>query len=131
MKKLFGSLLFLILVAGACQTTTPDPGVETGKPDYVAMDEIGKIEDTSVLTAKQAIRRLRPQWLRPRAVSIGGPQTPAVFQDGVPMGGLEVLEDLDVKDLQELRFLSSSDATNRYGTGYPGGIIMVMTRRGG
>jgi hypothetical protein len=47
----------------------------------------------------------------------------------MPRGGLDVLEGLYVREIQEMRFLSASDATTRYGTGYPGGIIEVVTRR--
>jgi hypothetical protein len=52
-----------------------------------------------------------------------------VFRDGVRLGGLEYLDDMDMLDVWEFRYLSASDATNRYGTGYPGGIILVFTRR--
>jgi hypothetical protein len=45
-------------------------------------------------------------------------------------GGLSALDGMEIREIEEIRFISASDATTRYGTGYPGGIIEVFTRRG-
>ena len=54
-----------------------------------------------------------------------------VFVDGMHRGDLDVLNGMDVREVQEIRYHSASDATTRFGTGYPGGIIEIVTKRGG
>lgn len=82
----------------------------------------------------QVVQNLRPMWLQTRGnVSFRDPeaQNPAVFVDGVEQGRVEALRRIDPSDVEEAEFLSASDATTRYGTGYPGGVIRISTRSGG
>jgi len=75
----------------------------------------------------------RPTWLQTRGnVSFQNPEAglPAVFVDGVEQGRPSALRRLNPSDVEEAEFMSASDATTRYGTGYPGGIIRVSTRGG-
>jgi hypothetical protein len=44
---------------------------------------------------------------------------------------LSQLRTLSVDQIEQMEFVSASDATTRYGTGHPSGIIEVTTRRGG
>lgn len=84
-----------------------------------------QLTDMAQLDAYQAIQRLRPQWLRSR-----GSSDPQVMSDGMRQpGGLESLRQFRVADIQELRYMSSSDATNRFGTGFDGGAILITTKR--
>jgi hypothetical protein len=93
-----------------------------------------ELDELPTYDARQAIQQLRPSWLRPRTSTIRGGagvrHTAAVFLDGMPRGGLDALDGMDIREIEEIRFISASDATTRYGTGYPGGIIEVSTRRG-
>lgn len=85
-------------------------------------------------TMFEVVQNLRPMWLQTRgSVSFQEPgaSRPGVFVDGVEQGRLEALRRIDPSDVEEAEFLSASDATTRYGTGYPGGIIRVSTRSGG
>jgi len=36
---------------------------------------------------------------------------------------------LRIETITEIRYLSPSDATTRYGTGYPAGIIEIITKK--
>lgn len=127
--SILGSLVILAL-APACQSTPGGTGSGRPDPNLITLEEL---EDLPVTTAREAIQRLRPSWLRARVSTIrGGTGTrysAAVFRDGMPRGGLETLDEMDIREIGEMRFMSASDATNRYGTGYPGGIIEVFTRR--
>jgi hypothetical protein len=77
------------------------------------------------LDVYQAIGRLRPAWLR---ISPQG-ASPVVVVDGSPqMGGLEQLRSFQAADVTALEYMSASDATTRFGTGYSGGAILVTTR---
>ncbi|MCK5650284.1 MAG: hypothetical protein KAJ42_02860, partial [Gemmatimonadetes bacterium] len=79
----------------------------------------------------------RPRWLRGR-----GPQTftddpmntttagyPRMMVDDLPPRELEALRDIRIVEIAEIRYMNPRDATLRYGTGYSGGIIRVITKR--
>jgi hypothetical protein len=50
-----------------------------------------------------------------------------VYLNNVRHGGVMSLRDILVTDIQEIRFISASDATTRWGTGHGSGVIMVRT----
>ena len=72
----------------------------------------------------QAIRQLRSRWLTSR-----GRGAPRVHVDGGARGGIQELQNIRVAEVQEVEFMSASDATLRFGTGYDAGAIIVTTRR--
>ncbi|MEE2668523.1 MAG: hypothetical protein VYD78_00830 [Gemmatimonadota bacterium] len=85
-------------------------------------------------SAYEAIQTLRPQWLRRTGFAEGG--FPSLFLDNQPYE-LEVkeldrlreaLESIRPDQVAEMRFVSPTDASIRYGTGYPSGVIEVITR---
>lgn len=99
-----------------------EDGAPRGRPNHIIREELATMEQ---LDMYQAIQRLRPNWLRAR---MG--QTAQIIVDGNRQpGGLTVLQQYRVTQVQEARFLSASDATTRFGTGFDGGAIMVTTRR--
>jgi hypothetical protein len=49
--------------------------------------------------------------------------------DGSSRGELDALRQLSIGNIETMRYLSAADATTKYGTGYPGGVIEVTTRR--
>jgi hypothetical protein len=123
--------LLLLVLVGACQSVPEGGSADRAQPTLITQAEL---DDLPVITARQAIERLRPRWLRARISTLrsgaGIRHTATVFVDGMPRGGLDTLEGIETREIAEIRFLSASDATTRYGTGYPRGIIEVSTRRG-
>ena len=91
--------------------------------------------ETSANDAYGVVQLLRPAWLRPRAalsLTNPGASYAKIYVDNVPLaGGTRELRNVPAGDIQEIRFISPSDATTRFGTGHSGGVIMVITRRGG
>jgi len=90
-----------------------------------------ELEEFRQWSAYEAIRQLRPAWLMSRgAVNFQGEggTLPRVAVDGIPHGEIDSLRDISVQDIRDMRFLSPSDATTHYGTGYPAGIIEVRTK---
>lgn len=91
--------------------------------------------ETSAVDAFEVVRLLRPAWLRSRAApSLSNPEATyaRIYVDNVPMaGGTRDLRNIATGDIHEIRYLSPTEATTRFGTGHSGGVIMVMTRRGG
>ncbi len=122
--------LLVLFSVGACQSTSGGSGGSGFPHDRITLEEMEELPDISGLNARQTIQRLRPRWLRPRSSSLRARYLPVVFQDGIKMGGLENLDRVQSWQLNEIRHLSAADATSRYGTGYPGGIILLVTKRG-
>lgn len=77
------------------------------------------------IDAYQAIERLRPRWLQPRV----GQPGPTLYVDGAKRSGLGDLRSMRLQVVDRMEFMSSSDATTRFGTGNRGGAILVFTRR--
>lgn len=125
MRKLFFTFpLALALLACA---TTGGTRARSGA-NTLSADDIAELD---VLTAYEAIRIERPQWLVTRGTGSFEnpvPQTPVVYVDGVRMGDTDELRRIRLTVVQQMEFLSPSDATNRYGTNHTGGAILVTTR---
>lgn len=122
-------LLFsLALALGACGGGTgaaPGGGSSPVRrnSNRIEAPELATVAEVDVYTA---ISRLRPSWLR----SGSRGTLPAVLVDGSPQsGGAEVLQNFRAADVTLLEYMSASDATTRYGTGYTAGAIIVTTRR--
>ena len=83
----------------------------------------------------ELIRNERSLWLDTRglpSVESAEARHPTVYVDGARRSTrLEALEGLDPRNVEEAEFLTASDATTRYGTGHPRGVIVIRTRGGG
>lgn len=114
--------LFLVLLVGCATTPGPRP------PDSTVLTRT-EIDETGVQTAFDAIRQLRPRYLRGRAiVSVAYPWTsyPLVYVNGLFRGDLSSLRSILVHDIEEIRYIRPADATTRWGTGHSGGVIHVL-----
>ena len=77
-----------------------------------------------------AVEDLRRRWLQPRrspTLLNPGSFYARVVVDGIPRGELRELSILGTENIESMRYLSPTDATTRYGTGYMGGVIEVTT----
>lgn len=120
-----------ILLAIGCAGAQPAPSRidRSAARDWVSGEEITASQATNMA---EAIRLLRPTWLRAR-----GPQSirssvspyPVVYVDGIRMGEPQWLRDIPCTTVLEARFIGAADATTRWGTGHATGVILVTTRR--
>jgi hypothetical protein len=126
------AMLVLQLVAGA----SPAEAQKGRKNNVITAEEIANSGGSN---AYDLIKTLRPQWLRARGISTGMPDPSGggvsdpgsgiiVYVDGVRVGGLDQLENIGAERIQELRYLSANDATQKYGTGHTQGAIEVATK---
>jgi len=83
-----------------------------------------ELEPLSALDAYQAIQRLRPQWLQSRS---GEP--PVLYVDGARRSNLGDLQTMRSMNVEQMEYMSATDASNRYGTGHNGGAILVTSSR--
>ena len=123
--------------AEACRDRRRLRNLEQGFMDDSALPEVTEFRvDPNLITAAEAmefadgsiyeaILRLRPQWLRRTGFR---DDRPAVFVDNQP-DELQILETMRPNEIHTLQFISPTDATIRFGTGYPSGVIEVQTRR--
>ncbi len=87
--------------------------------------------EKDISNAYEAIQRLRPAMLRKRM----GARTPdgasadiEIWVDGRHVGQLESLNSIQAEQIKEIRFLSASDATLRFGTGHTEGAIVITSK---
>ncbi len=117
--------------AGDPQTSAVSSPAPRQRKDPNVITE-AELASRSTLTARQAIEQLRPQFLRVRGTTtLGNAQTADViwvYFDGTRMGTVEVLNNIGVHEIREIRYLNPSEATNRYGTGHVQGAILVTRK---
>lgn len=129
------NLLVSFLLLGGCatggaHTETPGTSASTsrGNPDVITTEELAKVANNDLYAA---INQLRPAYLVTRGASSLGsaaPEAVQVYVDGVRRGGLQVLREIITIDVKEVRHLSATEATQRFGTGNTMGAI-VVTRK--
>jgi len=115
-------------VMGACSS----PGARAGRPttrNVILADDIARVGATNAL---EAIQRLQPRMLAkqrgPSSINFENQTQIAVYLDGTRFGGIETLSLIEATPILEIRFLSASEATFRFGTGNSGGAIVITTR---
>jgi hypothetical protein len=113
-------LVPVVVVLGLACASAGQTGQQSGRlRNVIAAEELSGMMDQN---AYDAIRRLRPQWLTTRGSAI------VVFVESVRAGAVDHLRTIALTDVAELRYISASDATTRFGTGYPGGVIQVIMK---
>lgn len=125
-RVLVGMVVFL---AAACAGTSgPTRASTPANPDVITEAELAEHANTPV---RQAIQRLRPQFLRSRGASSinrTSVDVMAVYLGNSRMGGPEVLDQVRAGDLREIRYMSPTDATQRYGLNHTAGAIVLIPR---
>ena len=116
-----GMLFTMVLGALACASGGVQGGRQRRSWNVITFEELDGLD---VADCHEAIQRLRPAWLRPRARR----GMPEVVLDGVPLrADIHALVGIQLNGVQEIRFLSALDATTRFGRGYVNGAILVTT----
>jgi hypothetical protein len=147
---------FLVLAALALATVVTSGEAQSKKvkrdKKLITAEEVA---EAGVNTAYDAVQKLRSDWLRqgqrqmtvysraergsdaPRAgqetgsmedASAGRGVKLAVFVDGTEVGGVEELQRIPSNRIEEMRFLSGSDAQQQYGSRYAAGVIQVRLK---
>ena len=131
-RRWMTGLVLGLLVAGSSVALAQEEEQED-KPrrsrDVITADEIAERGDLQ--TAWDAVKRLRPAFLRVRGARSGtsGMDVLRIYIDNVAEDGEDALKRISADAVWEIRRLSASDATFRYGRDHPQGAIVVTTRR--
>ena len=126
------AILGLVLVAACSSASTKGStsAAPRGNRDLITR---AQIDQMSVQDAYEIVSRMRPEFLReqrgPSSVTRSG-ILPVVYIDGVRRGGPEALRGLRPGEVDEIHFMSATDATTRYGTDHAAGVIEVKSRHG-
>lgn len=137
--------LALLLALAACASGAAGSGAG-GSGDVITQEQIDQAALGSTL---EIVRRYRPRWLQPTrsptssgvAPLVGRPGMPqdpgqlvvtdvyaTVVRDGVRLGEISSLASIEARTVASIRFVSARDAATRYGSGYEGGVIEVVSR---
>lgn len=125
----------LFLLAACASSGAARSGHATrGSANVITAEEIAAKPELT--NAYDAVQFLRPRFLQSRgqtsfnATSGAGmtPPLPVVFLDNQPFGDISSLRQIAISGVQEIRYISAADATTKWGTGYPNGVIQVVRR---
>jgi hypothetical protein len=120
-RSRIAGFFILLVIAGCAAGSGGSPEASSrGDRNYIPNDELRTLEPMS---AYEAVRRLRPHWLIART-----PGEVQVHLDETRFGEAVSLQRISADQVREMRYMSASDATTRFGTGYPNGVILVVTR---
>ncbi len=123
------TLALPLLLAAACATS---PG-QAPQPRQRGLMTADEVLATHASTLYDAIQRARPEFLRNRGfstISSAAVDIPRVFVDNIELGDIQVLKNINPNDVAQVRRYSAEEATTRWGTGYVGGAIEVLTHTG-
>ncbi len=119
-------MVFAVAAMSGCAST--GTGGASRSEDVITQEELAPYvgDDLSLVVA-----RLRPQWVRPRtSQTFMGTIGISLIVDGMRWDtNTSRLSEISVASVEEIRYLSASDATTRFGTDMAGGAILV-TRKG-
>lgn len=127
LKRIVFTLFALSLgLAGCASGGGGGGGTEGGvrrSSNRIVAEELASVSELDLFSA---VQRLRPAWLRPGTRGA----MPQLIVNGSPSSaGVESLRSFRATDVTSLEFMSASDATTRFGTGYTAGAILVTTGR--
>lgn len=123
-----GILVLGALAVGACTTTGPS-AADASDQAVLTRDQLDRV---NFLNAYDAIRRLKPIWLRSERGQDSfvrqGQRGLRVYVDGLLYGDKETLRTLQVQTIEEIRFLDKRQATLAFGTDHGEGVLLILTR---
>jgi hypothetical protein len=118
------------VVIGVLLGTVPWGETVAQRPDYdpyrITALDIQALD--GVATALEAVRALRPQFLRPRpsgSIRYRQPVPIAVYVNGARRESIAALDQIRADAVIEIRWLSGNEATTRFGTNHESGAILV------
>lgn len=128
-SRLLGSfaLATMLVASGACASTGSGGSGGSGGTGVITG---AQLLETNRADLYQAIQSIRPQWLRSRGTtSVSAPTEVAVFLNDSPYGTVRDLASIPIDAVEDVRFLTATEAGGRYGTlAGSGGLLLVRTR---
>ena len=123
--------LMLVFGATACSssgTASGGPARASRNPNLVTAAELA---ESTQINLFDALRRLRPAWLRVRGsgtVRSNQETFIQVYIDNVLRGSSALLARIRTSSVSEIRYMDPNDASLRYGSSHRDGAIMITLR---
>jgi hypothetical protein len=121
--------LALVGCASASTGSASQTQGSTRDMNVISAQELATALDADLYTA---IQRLRPAFFQTRGASSLGvntaPEAIQVYVDDTKSGDINSLRQIRPNEVLEVRRLSASEATQRFGTGHTMGAIIVKRR---
>jgi hypothetical protein len=124
----FGFVLLVASIPLACASGSSNSSSSESGSRYnvISREDLAEIEAREDISLYDAIRRLHPTWLRGR-----GTTAPVmVHYNGARLGDAGELRRFRVSDVQYVEHMEGPQATQRFGTGYGAGVLLVYGRAG-
>jgi len=116
--------------ATACSSSTPTTSTASRpSANVITADEIAK---ASVQNAFEAVQKLRPNMLRRPTIASANAQSRGeivVYIDNTRYGAVDNLRQIPASTIAAVRYFSASESQLKWGSGHPGGVIEVLTKR--
>ena len=84
--------------------------------------------DITAFSAYDIVLRLRPEYLRATRVIGGGFVEPVVHIDGIAIGSVAALKELNPNVVAEIRYVTTPESYTLHGPRHEGPVIVVRTR---
>jgi hypothetical protein len=97
-----------------------------GTRQLITGSEIAAVKATN---AFELIERLRPEFLNPVTDALHSPTEPVIYVNGAEVGGVQVLGQIALKMVGEVRYVAPGDAFTSHGQSHLGGEIYIYLRR--
>lgn len=124
----------IALLALGAVMLAPAPLRAQRRSDIITAQEIERL-GASIGTAYDAVRTLRPRWLRSREMALmGRPDQPVeaarvhVYLNDVDAGEADYLKTIPAERVLELRWLSTNQAGSRFGPSAGPAIVVTLKR---
>ncbi|MDB4892283.1 MAG: hypothetical protein JWL61_4138 [Gemmatimonadetes bacterium] len=133
-KRVYFSAVLVTAMACASGSAAGDPGTAAGAGRNADVISAAELADPAIASgdALEAVQRLRPRFLMTRgAISAKNSSAGSthVSVDGGPLLTVDALSRLRPSQIAEIRYLSASDAAQRFGTNAAsGGVILVKSK---
>jgi hypothetical protein len=117
-------MLTMMALAGCASSGGSSGG---GSPSTLTR---AQLLETRQGTLYSAVQTLRPNWLRSRGTtSLSGSSQVVLFLNGAPFGTVSDLNSISIDAVEDIRYMSASEAGARYGTtAGNSGLLLVRTR---
>lgn len=128
-RIILGSALVAITVGGCVRPGSAPPA--SGTHDVITAEELARVREISLY---DAVRRLRPHFLKSRAVTAFGKEPSAplmLYVDGDKRDSIEDLRRISPGEVWEVRFYEPQIANTRFARyNNAGGAIAVVLKGG-
>ena len=129
MRRAVSAFAAVVLAAGvgACASSGSGDTGDTGSAGPRTEITTEQLRELPNMSAYDAVRRLKPTWLRKRGPdSLRTGSSLVVIERYVVRGGVRLLSDYQIRDLMAIRYLDPQQATLKYGTEASGGAIVIV-----